>query len=131
MWQVILISFLANTFWGNPYVAKICVLMVSICVGWGPEGWEEPNFSLFSLSHHHFTLFCVSLVSSRGILVVCEAPGLENTKRAKIWVVRRKGVRERVVRCKVVQTNNHTKNNQPQPQQMTKTTPPTEHELSL
>ena len=75
--------------------------------GQGPEGWGAQNFALF-----------VSLwVFSGGILVVFEAPGDSNenttkiqredtqreTKRAKFWAVRRRGVRCRVGR---VQTNN-------------------------
>ena len=43
--------------------------------GWGPEGWVPPKFRAFSsLSHHRFALFVSLWVSSRGILVVFEAP---------------------------------------------------------
>ena len=49
--------------------------------GWGPEGCEAQNFALFSLSRPHFRSFFFSLSlwgSSRGILVVFEAPGPSN-----------------------------------------------------
>ena len=53
--------------------------------GWGPEGWGAKNFALF---------FPCPAGSSRGILVVFEAPGRSNVhaagegkKRAKFWAV--------------------------------------------
>ena len=43
---------------------------------WSPEGWG-PNFAFFPSPATVFILFVSVWVSSRGILVVFEAPGLE------------------------------------------------------
>ena len=46
--------------------------------GWGPEGWGPESSRFSSLSHHRFALFVSLWVSSRGILVVFEAPEPSN-----------------------------------------------------
>ena len=47
--------------------------------GWGPEGWGAQNFALFFPSPAaKFVLFFPLWGSSRGILVVFEAPGHSN-----------------------------------------------------
>ena len=47
--------------------------------GWGPEGWGAQNFALFFPSPAaKFVLFFPLWRSSRGILVVFEAPGRSN-----------------------------------------------------
>ena len=48
-------------------------------IKWGPEGWEAQNFALFFPSPAAiFILLSLSWGSSRGILVVFEAPGRSN-----------------------------------------------------
>ena len=56
--------------------------------GWGPEGWGARNFALFfPFPTTKFGLFFPLWGSSRGILVVFEAPGRSNVHVWSSWAV--------------------------------------------
>ena len=70
---------------GKVGLQALALAGVGACRGWGPkergpEGWRAQHFALFFLSRWKFHSFFWG--SSRGILVVFEAPGRSNVR---VW----------------------------------------------